>query len=81
MFRILKLLIIRLECYRYSIDLEDLRSAEELSLRQDFEYISPIELIVYNKEAYLPSLTALNSPKKCKYHISGSKKKGKEKKI
>ena len=81
LFRTLKLLIVRLECYGYSIDLEDPRSAEELPLGQDFEYTSPVESMIYNKEAYSPPPTALDNPKKRKRHISGSKKKGKEKKI
>ena len=80
MFKILKLLAVRLECYGYSIDLEDLRSIEELSLGQDFEYTSPVESMVYNKEIYSPSLTALDNPKKRKRYTSSPKKKGKEKK-
>ena len=74
------MLAVRLECYGYSIDPEDLRSTEELPLRQDFKYTSPVESIMYNKETYSPSLTALDNPKKCKRHISSSKKKSKEKK-
>jgi len=74
------LLAVRLECYGYSVDPEDPRSAEELPLGQDFEYTSPVESMVYNEEAYSPPPTALDNPKKRKRHTSGPKKKGKEKK-